>query len=64
MICGRSPKQIIDEYIVRECEKLLKTTTLTIQQISVALGFASQIALSKFFKAKRGYSPSQCRNNI
>lgn len=64
MVCGRSPKQIIDEYIVRECEKLLKTTTLTIQQISGLLGFSSQISLAKFFKAKRGCSPSQCRNNI
>lgn len=61
-ICGRSPKQIIDDYIIRESVQLLMTTTLTIQQISYQLGFTSQIAFAKFFKAKKNCSPSSFRN--
>lgn len=60
-VCGRSPKQVIDDYIVRESEQLLKTTTLTIQQIALQLGFTTQIAFAKFFKSKKGMSPSQFR---
>lgn len=60
-ICGRSPKQIIDESLLRESEQLLSTTTLTIQQIAYRLGFSSQITFAKFFKAKKGSSPSSYR---
>lgn len=61
-VCTRSPKQIIDDYIIRESEQLLTTTSMSIQQISIALGFSSQIAFAKFFKSKKGYSPSSLRN--
>lgn len=60
-ISGRSPKQIIDEYLIRESEKLLHATTLSIQQISYQLGFSSQIAFAKFFKAKKGKAPREER---
>jgi hydroxymethylpyrimidine/phosphomethylpyrimidine kinase len=61
-ICGRSPKQVIDDYLVQECEQLLSTTSLTIQQISNQLGFTSQIAFAKFFKARKGFSPTSFRD--
>ena len=61
IVCGRSPKQIIDDYLLRECEQLLATTCLTIQQISIQLGFSSQIAFAKFFKAKKGFAPTTYR---
>lgn len=60
-VCGRSPKQIIDNYIVHHSEQLLKTTSLTVQQIANELGFPSQIAFAKFFKSKKGCSPTQFR---
>ena len=60
-ICGRSPKQVIDDYLVQECEQLLSSTSLTIQQISQQLGFTSQIAFAKFFKAKKKISPTVYR---
>lgn len=55
-VCGRSPKQVIDDYLLRESEQLLSTTSLTIQQVAYHLGFSSQIAFAKFFKAKKGCS--------
>ena len=60
-VCGRSPKQIIDDYLLHQCEQLLATTSLTIQQVSFQLGFSSQIAFAKFFKAKKGCSPTTYR---
>lgn len=60
-ICGRSPKQIIDDYLIQESLLLLTTTSLTIQQISNQLGFSSQNIFAKFFRAKRGCSPSAYR---
>lgn len=59
--CGRSPKQIIDDYLLQQCEQLISTTTLTIQQISIQMGFTSQIAFAKFFKARKGLSPTAFR---
>ncbi|MBQ0057271.1 MAG: bifunctional hydroxymethylpyrimidine kinase/phosphomethylpyrimidine kinase [Bacteroidales bacterium] len=63
-VCGRPPKQIIDDYIVRESEKLLQTTTLSVQQIAFEMGFSSQMAFAKFFKAKKGAAPTFCRANF
>lgn len=60
-VCGRSPKQIIDDYLLHQCEQLLAVTSLTIQQVSFQLGFSSQIAFAKFFKAKKGCSPTTYR---
>lgn len=61
-VCCRSPKQIIDEYIIQQSEQLLRNTPMTIQQISNELGFPSQIAFTKFFKAKKGCPPTLFRN--
>ena len=60
-VCGRSPKQVIDDYLLQECEQMLSTTSLTIQQISIQMGFSSQIAFAKFFKARKGCSPTLYR---
>lgn len=61
---GLSPKQIIDNYLLQEIEKLLSTTTLTIQEIANSLGFSSQITFAKFYKTKKGISPTAFRNNL
>ena len=61
-VCGRSPKQVIDDYLLQECEQLLSTTSLNIQQISIQLGFTSQISFAKFFKARKGCSPTAFRD--
>ncbi len=58
---GKTPKAIIDEYIVREIERELSTTTQTVQEIANHFGFSSQAHLSKFFKKLRGITPSEFR---
>lgn len=60
-ISGKTPKNIIDEYIVKEIERELSTTTHTVQEIANDFGFSSQAHLSKFFKKMRGMTPSAFR---
>ena len=60
-ISGKPPKAIIDEYIVKEIERELSTTTHTVQEIANTFGFSSQAHLTKFFKKMKGVTPSAFR---
>ena len=60
-ISCKTPKAIIDEYIVKEIERELSTTTHTMQEIANTFGFSSQAHLTKFFKKMRGVTPSEYR---
>ena len=60
-ISGKTPKNIIDEYIVKEIERELTTTTHTVQEIANSFGFSSQAHLTKFFKKMNGTTPSLYR---
>ena len=60
-ISGKTPKNIIDEYIVKEIERELTTTTHTVQEIANDFGFSSQAHLTKFFKKMKGTTPSLYR---
>ena len=60
-ISGKTPKAIIDDYIVKEIERELSTTTHTMQEIANTFGFSSQAHLTKFFKKMRGVTPSEYR---
>ena len=60
-IAGKSPKSIIDDFIVRDIERQLSKTSKTIQEIARGLGFSSQAHLSRFFKNIVGKSPSEYR---
>ena len=62
-ISGKTPKAIIDEYIAKEIERELSTTTHTVQEIANTFGFSSQAHLTKFFKKMRGLTPSEYRKN-
>ena len=62
-ISCKTPKAIIDEYIVKEIERELSTTTHTMQEIANTFGFSSQAHLTKFFKKMRGLTPSEYRKN-
>lgn len=60
-ISGKTPKAIIDEYIVKEIERELSTTTHAVQEIANTFGFSSQAHLTKFFKKMKGVTPSAFR---
>ncbi len=60
-VVGKSPKQIIADYIMSEAKTFLDTTCLTIQEIADRLGFSSQVLFCKFFKSQEKTSPSNYR---
>jgi hydroxymethylpyrimidine/phosphomethylpyrimidine kinase len=61
-VVGKSPKQIIADYMMSEAKSYLETTRLTIQEIADKLGFSSQALFCKFFKNQANASPSEYRD--
>ena len=60
-VVGKSPKQIIADYLMSEAKSYLDTTRLTIQEIADKLGFSSQALFCKFFRTQEKTSPSDYR---
>lgn len=60
-VAGRTPKQLIDDYIIKEVEANLAGTTRNIKEIAFAFGFSSQVQFNKFFKKMKGCAPGQYR---
>ena len=60
-IAAKSPKTIIDEYIIHEAQTALSLSGKTVQQTAFGLGFNSQAHFTKFFRKMTGLTPSQWR---
>jgi AraC family transcriptional regulator, transcriptional activator of pobA len=60
---GMSASEWIDNYVILEAKALLKSTNMTIQQISNELNFPSQSFFGKYFKRLAGVSPKEYKNN-
>jgi AraC family transcriptional regulator, transcriptional activator of pobA len=58
---GKSPKEIINEYLVLESKRLLTSTTYPIKHIASQLGFSDQYQFSKYFKKHEKVSPARYR---
>lgn len=58
---GQSAVEWIDSYVILEAKNLLKSSYMTIQQISVALNFPNQSFFGKYFKRMTGISPKEYR---
>ena len=58
---GSSAADWIERYVVLEARALLKSTSMTIQQISDELNFPSQTFFGKYFKRRVGMSPKLYR---
>lgn len=54
---GKTASQWIDDYVILEAKALLKSTNMTIQEISDELNFPSQSFFGKFFKRIEGIAP-------
>ncbi|MDR1201953.1 MAG: AraC family transcriptional regulator [Tannerellaceae bacterium] len=55
---GKSASDWIEDSVILEAKALLKSTNMTVQQISNELNFPSQSFFGKYFKRKTGMSPS------
>lgn len=62
-LTDKSPKQVISDYLMREVERDLISTSLTIQEIAYQYGFETQSLFCKFFRNQRGCSPTAFRNS-
>jgi AraC-like DNA-binding protein len=60
---GKSANDWIDDYVMLEAKALLKSSKLTIQQISDELNFTDQSIFGKYFKRLEGVSPKEYRGN-
>lgn len=58
---GKSPKQVIADYLMNEARQLLLCSRLTVQEISIRLGFSSQAAFNTFFRKQEHCTPSEFR---
>jgi len=58
---GSSANEWIDNYVILDARALLKSTNMTIQQISDELNFPSQSFFGKYFKRHVGVSPKEYR---
>ena len=56
-LTSKSAFEWINDYVTLEAKALLKSTNMTIQQISDELNFANQSFFGKFFKRNTGMSP-------
>lgn len=60
---GYSAASWIERFLILEAKILLKSTNLTVQQISDSLNFPSQSFFGKYFKKNVGISPKGYRNS-
>jgi len=56
---SKSANDLIDDHVTHEAKALLKSTNMTIQQISDELNFPSQSFFGKYFKRVTGISPRE-----
>lgn len=61
---GKNASEWIDDYLVCEAKALLSSTTLSVDDISIRLGFLSQSLFGKFFKREAALSPSEYRHGL
>ena len=62
-ISGTAASDWIDRFVLLEAKALLKSSNMTIQQISYELNFPSQSFFGKYFKRVTGYSPKEYRDS-
>ena len=58
-----SPKQLIDEYLLKEVKVALRSKDLTIQEVAYRYGFTSQSHFTKFFRKLTGETPTAYRKS-
>ena len=59
---GRSPQEFLMNYRMVKATELLKLTSLSIADISSAVGYENQLHFSRAFKNIYGVSPREWRN--
>jgi len=59
---GKHASEWIKDYVIQEAQKLLNSSSLSIQQISNELGFSNQSHFGSYFKRYTGTSPKEYKH--
>ena len=59
---NKSANDLIDDHVALEAKALLKSTNMTIEQVSDELNFPSQSFFGKYFKRITGMSPKDYKS--
>lgn len=62
-VSGKTASEWIDNFVLLEAKIMLRSTDLTIQQISNELNFPSQTFFGKYFKRLVGFSPKEYKTS-
>lgn len=57
-----SPQEYLVNYRLKKAAELLKTTNLSVQEISLSIGYENPLTFSKMFKQSYGVSPKHYRD--
>lgn len=60
---GKYPSEWMDNYVLMESKRLLRSTDLSIQEISYDLNFSTPSHFGKFFKNQTGTTPKKFRDS-
>lgn len=60
-VTGHTPSYWIADFTVREAKTLLKSTTLTVTELSERLNFSNSSFFARYFKRHAGVSPQEYR---
>ncbi|MBR2103036.1 MAG: helix-turn-helix transcriptional regulator [Prevotella sp.] len=63
-VTGRTVIDYINQHLLMEASYLLRTTSLSINQIAERLHFADSPSFSKFFSRKKGITPKEYRKQL
>lgn len=61
-LTGSSTKRLVGDRIVREAQRLLRHTDLSVQQIAQRVGYSDPLYFSRAFKARVGLAPGHFRD--
>lgn len=61
-LAGQSPKALIDARCIQEIKLLLRTTTVSVQEIAYRLDFPDQSFFARYFRKHTGLSPLAYRD--
>ncbi|MCD8194106.1 MAG: AraC family transcriptional regulator, partial [Tannerellaceae bacterium] len=59
---GKTPSEIINNFLIMDAKSYLKSTSRSVKEIAISLGFQNTSFFSKFFKNHTGMTPQEYRN--
>lgn len=61
---GKTPKQLVDEYVVMRIKLALRDTNDSVRQIAMAFHFSDDSLLIRYFRSHTGMTPMQFRRRL